>query len=133
MICVLVLSLLHCVGCRKAAANYLSTGVTWILTAIHYSPTNIVDINRPFSIVFKEDREADMVVDCNRCSYIYEITADKEITFSTGKCTEAYCGVDSHDREFHAAINSAFRFIVEGNRLEIYFDKSGSKLLFTAE
>lgn len=133
MIFVLTTLALHCAGCREAGANYLLTGVTWILTAIHYSPTNIVDIKRPFSIVFKEDGEADMAVDCNRCSYIYEITADNEITFSTGKCTEAYCGVDSHDKEFHAALNSAFRFIVAGNRLEIYFAKGGSKLHFTAE
>ncbi len=133
MICAMAAALLNCPGCRKAAAHYLLTDVTWMLTAIHYSPMNIMNINKPFSIVFKKNGEAELTVDCNRCSYIYEITAGNEIIFSAGKCTEAYCGVDSQDKTFHTALGSTTTFLVTGNQLEIYFDKGSGILLFTAE
>lgn len=123
-------------GCKKSDINeppdMSIVGVKWILESIQYSATNVIPINEIFFILLKEDSRIEMEVDCNYCAGTYELGNNNFILFdyTTIACTEAYCGEDSLDDEFHAALNSATRYEVDGNRLRVYFNNESSQLNF---
>ncbi len=132
----IVTGLLFQAGCKKSEepiANPL-TGINWVLQTIQYSPQNVIAIEDPFSILFKNDGTHEMVVDCNTCVGTYEIGANAAIISIThSECTEAFCGQDSRDAEFHAALDTASRYEIDGNSLRIYFNNGASLLNFNAQ
>lgn len=132
----IVTGLLFQPGCKKSEepiANPL-IGINWVLQTIQYSPQNVIAIEDLYSIQFKDDGTHGMVVDCNTCVGTYEIGANASIRFIThSECTEAYCGDDSRDAEFHVALDSAYRYEIDGNSLRIYFDNGASLLNFNAQ
>ncbi len=125
-------------GCKKSKINdppdMSIVGVKWVLESIQYSAANVIPIVAMFSIQFGEDSRLEMEVDCNYCAGAYELGNNNFILFdySTIACTEAYCGDDSMDDEFHDALNSATKYEVDGNRLRIYFNNESSRLNFIA-
>jgi heat shock protein HslJ len=131
----LVVLLLFHPGCKKSTSipdNPLS-GVKWILQSIRYSDQNIVQIGRVFFIRFNEDLSFEMQVDCNSCSGTYVLGAGNSLSFNAQMaCTDAYCGDNSPDDEFHAAIETVSRYEKIGNRLQIYFNNGQSFLDFMA-
>ncbi|MCK4760907.1 MAG: META domain-containing protein [Candidatus Aminicenantes bacterium] len=122
IVCILIAGLSGFSGCKTGAADGILTGVKWILEAIRYAPANIVPIEKTFSLLFQKNGAVDMEVDCNFCGGTYLTGGNNAITIYTGNCTEAYCGDDSKDTDFHAALNSASQYEIENNRLIIYFD-----------
>lgn len=126
-------------GCKKIDINeppdMSIVGVKWILESIQYSPVTVIPIIKSFYIRLREDFQVGMTVDCNHCGGWYSLGANNSISFdyTTLFCTEMYCGDDSMDEEFHAALNSATKYKVEGNRLRIYFNNGSSHLNFIAE
>ncbi|NIM15165.1 MAG: META domain-containing protein [Candidatus Aminicenantes bacterium] len=123
-------------GCKKSDLNpdYPLAGVKWILESIQYSNQNIVPIEQMFYVLFNEDLTFEMQVDCNSCSGTYVLAAGNFISFSDQMvCTDAFCGDDSKDDEFHAAIDTASAYEVNENRLRIYFNNEQSHLNFIAE
>jgi heat shock protein HslJ len=125
-------------GCKKSDINeppdMSIIGVKWVLESIQYSAANVIPIVEMFSIRFGEDSRLEMEVDCNYCAGTYELGNNNFILFdySTIACTEAYCGDDSMDDEFHEALNSATKYEVDGNRLRVYFNNESSQLNFIA-
>jgi heat shock protein HslJ len=126
-------------ACKKSDINdppdMSIVGVKWILESIQYSAANVVPIEEIFYILLKEDSRVEMEVDCNYCAGTYELGNNNFILFdySTIACTEAYCGDDSMDDQFHEALNSATKYEVDGNRLRVYFNNESSQLNFIAE
>ena len=110
-------------------------GVKWILESIQYSVVNIIPIDEIFFIRLRDDYRLEMEVDCNYCAGTYELGNNNFILFdyTTIACTEADCGEDSRDDEFHDALNSATRYEVDGNRLRVFFNSESSQLNFIAE
>ncbi len=123
-------------GCKKSdiSPDSLLQGVKWILESIQYSAQNVVPIEETFYILFNEDLTFQMQVDCNSCTGTYVLGANNSLTFADQMaCTDAYCGDDSKDNEFHAAIDTVSRYDVDGNRLRLYFSNEQSHLNFIAE
>ncbi len=122
-------------GCKeeKVFENPLP-GIAWILESIRYSDQNIVDIDDTYRMVFNEDNTLEVKTDCNFCKGSYDIGSEGTIYFYTPlSCTEAFCGPDSREREFHRALDDVFEYEKEGNRLRLYFSESGSRMNFIAE
>jgi len=125
-------------GCKKSDINeppdMSIVGVKWMLESIQYSAANVIPIAEIFFIQLKEDLSLEMEVDCNYCAGTYELGNNNFILFdySTIACTEAYCGDDSRDDDFHDALNSATKYEVDGNRLRVYFNNESSQLNFIA-
>jgi len=122
-------------GCKKndLISDSPLINIKWILESIQY-PVQIVPIERTFYILFNEDRTLEMQVDCNFCSGTYELGAGNSISFGEEMmCTDAFCGDDSKDTEFHAALDTTSSYDVNGNRLRIYFGNGQSRLNFIAE
>ena len=134
----MVSGILFHTGCKKSDVNeppdMSIIGVKWVLESIQYSAVNVIPIQEIFSILLKEDYSLEMEVDCNNCGGEYTLGNNNFILFdySTIFCTEAYCGDDSLDTEFHEALNSATKYEVDGNRLRIYFNNESSQLNFIA-
>ena len=126
-------------GCKKSDINeppdMSIVGVKWMLESIQYSAANVIPIVEIFFIRLREDSRVEMEVDCNYCAGTYELGNNNFILFdySTIACTEAYCGDDSRDDDFHDALNSATKYEVDGNRLRVYFNNESSQLNFIAE
>jgi len=126
-------------GCKKSDLNeppdMSIVGVRWNLESIQYSAANVIPIDEVFFIRLREDSRVEMEVDCNYCAGWYALGNDNSIFFNytTMACTEAYCGEDSWDEEFHDALNTAKKYKVEGNRLRVYFNNGSSQLNFIAE
>lgn len=126
-------------GCKKSDVNdppdMSIVGAKWILESIQYSAANVIPIVEIFYILLKEDSRVEMEVDCNYCAGTYELGNNNFILFdySTIACTEADCGDDSMDDEFHDALNTAAKYEVDGNRLRVYFNNESSQLNFIAE
>jgi len=123
-------------GCKKSDSIVENPlwGAKWILEAIQYSDQNIVLIRRPFSLLFKQDGTVDMVVDCNECFGTYEVGDNGSLSFlDHGSCTEVFCGDDSNDDAFHAALDTASRYEIIGRSLRIFFNNGQSRLNYTAE
>jgi heat shock protein HslJ len=123
-------------GCRKSEINnppdMSIVGVKWVLESIQYSAVNLTPIVETFYILLYEDFSLDMEVDCNYCAGEYILGNNNSILFdySTIACTEAYCGEDSWDDEFHDALNTATKYEVDSNRLRVYFNNESSQLNF---
>jgi heat shock protein HslJ len=139
----LVIILLFCVisgmafhtGCKKGKqiTDYPLQGIKWILESIQYSNQNILSIERMFYVLFNEDLTFRMQVDCNTCNGTYSLGANQAILFSRQMaCTDAFCGDDSPDNEFHAALETVSKYDVNGNRLRLYFNNEQSFLNFIA-
>jgi heat shock protein HslJ len=139
MMLFLVSGIVFHTGCKKSNVNdppdMSIVGVKWILESIQYSAANVIPISEIFFIQLEEDFSLEMEVDCNYCAGTYELGNNNFILFdySTIACTEAYCGDDSMDDEFHEALNSATKYEVSGNRLRVYFNSESSQLNFIAE
>lgn len=122
-------------GCKKSDIVQENPlwGARWVLQSFEYSAQNILLVIRPFSLLFRENGTVDMVVDCNTCIGNYEAdnNGSGSLTFidHTG-CTEIFCGEDSVDNEFHAALDSASRYEINGMELKIYFNNGQSRLNF---
>jgi heat shock protein HslJ len=112
-------------GCKTSETGTeepFPVDITWLLETIHNSDINIINIVDTFSITFRSDFTASMVVDCNTCFGFYELLGADSIDFSsTTECTEAYCGPDSHDRDFHSALIRVTRWERNGSRFRLYF------------
>ena len=126
-------------GCKKSDINeppdMSIVGVKWVLESIQYSATNVIPIIETFYILLKEDSRVEMEVDCNSCGGGYTLGNNNFISFDYTSifCTEAYCGDDSMDNEFHQALGSATKYEVDGNRLWVYFNNESSLLNFIAD
>ena len=126
-------------GCKKSNENNPAdmsiVGVKWILETIQYSTLAVVPVVEIFYIQLNQESQVEMEVDCNYCAGGYSLGTNNSISFdySTIACTEADCGADSLDDEFHDALETATRYEVDGNRLRIYFDNEQSWLNFVAE
>jgi|GEM_PF-726488 len=135
----MVSGILFYTGCKKSDVNeppdMSIVGVKWVFESIQYSAVNVIPIREMFSILLKEDYSLEMEVDCNNCGGTYELGNNNFILFdySTIFCTEAYCGDDSMDDEFHGALNSATKYEVDGNRLRVYFNNESNQLNFIAD
>jgi heat shock protein HslJ len=135
----MVSGLVFYTGCKKIDINeppdMSIVGVKWILESIQYSPRTVIPIIESFYIRLREDFSVGMEVDCNHCGGRYSLGDNNSIFFdyATLGCSEMYCGDDSMDEEFHAALKSATRYKVEGNRLRVYFNNGSSHLNFIAE
>ena len=138
MLLFMVSGMVFYTGCKKSDVNdppdMSIVDVKWILESIQYSAANVVSIEEIFYILLKEDSRIEMEVDCNYCAGTYELGNNNFILFdySTIACTEAYCGDDSMDDEFHEALNSATKYEVDSNRLQVYFNNESSQLNFIA-
>lgn len=133
LLCVLlgVIGLIGFTACKETDDNAL-VGITWALESINYSSQNIVTVDKPFTILFKDDGTIDMLVDCNNCFGTYVLGANKSIeSMDHGGCTEADCGPESKDDEFHAALDTVTRYDVDGNRMQLFFNNGDSTLEFT--
>jgi heat shock protein HslJ len=136
IVILIVTGLLFQPGCKKSEEPIENplTGINWVLQTIQYSAANVIVIEDPFSILFYNDGTHEMVVDCNTCVGTYEIGANAAITFTShSECTEAFCGQDSRDAEFHVALDSASRYEIDGSSLRIYFNNGASLLNFNAQ
>jgi heat shock protein HslJ len=121
--------------CKKSnqITDYPLQGTKWILDSIQYSNQNILSIERMFYIIFNEDLTFRMQVDCNTCNGTYALGANNSILFSRQMaCTDAFCGDDSKDNEFHAALETVSKYDVDGDRLRLYFNNEQSQLNFIA-
>ena len=135
MAVILIGTVIH-FGCKKSESIVENPlwGARWILDAIQYSDQNIVLIRRPFSLRFNQDGTVDMVVDCNECNGTYVVDDNGSLTFlDHSTCTEVFCGNDSNDDAFHAALDTASRYEIIGRNLRIFFNNGQSRLNFNAE
>jgi heat shock protein HslJ len=139
MLLFMVWGMLFHTGCKKSNLNeppdMSIVGVKWILESIQYSAVNVIPIQEIFFIQLREDSRIEMEVDCNYCAGTYALGNNNFILFdyTTIACTEADCGEDSRDDEFHDALNTASRYEVDGNRLRVYFNNESSQLNFIAD
>ncbi len=97
----------------------------WILNSIHYSPENVISSTGDFSIIFENNGMLTMQVDCNGCSGKYTLGDNNSISLQFELCTQAYCGPDSLDSQFHETLENSTRFEIIGNNLRIYFSNTG--------
>ncbi|NIM11413.1 MAG: META domain-containing protein [Candidatus Aminicenantes bacterium] len=122
-------------GCKTDNPNSNSDllfNIKWVLESIHYSTLNIVSIQDTFSILFRQNGSMDLEVDCNTCSGTFELGNNGAITIiDHSLCTEADCGPDSRDAEFHTALDGVTRYEIDGNNLRLFFTNGQSRLNFT--
>ena len=98
------------------------TETRWELISFHYlfqSP--ILVKNSEFTIVFSDTGTVQSKVDCNWCSGEFTLSAQNAISIQLGICTEAYCGDDSKDNDFHDAITNITRYVIDENTLKLFF------------
>jgi len=132
----MVTGLLFDTGCKKSDADDPDgqlVGITWVLQTIRY-PSRTVTVQRTFTMLFNSDGSLDMVVDCNVCGGSYTTGDNNALSFPGAfACTEADCGPDSEDTEFHEALDSVSRYEVDGNVMRLYFNNQVSSLDFVAQ
>ncbi len=136
LMCVCMLFMLFYPGCKKSDEDKQEAlaGTSWVLQAIEYSAQNVIQIQEIFSIVFNGDGTITMEVDCNNCSGTYVSSTDGTLSFAAEmSCTEVACEPNSRDAEFHAALQSASRYEINGNSLLIFFGNEQSTLKFTRQ
>ncbi|MCP4219290.1 MAG: META domain-containing protein [bacterium] len=129
---VVFVGLLTTTGCRKSKTDPNLEGVTWVLEYFKYPNSNTVQAEQRFSITFNAAGTMAMEVDCNACNGEYTAEAS-QMTFSNILCTEAYCGDESQDWEFHNALVTVTKYEFVNNSLILYFDKDRSTLHFRSE
>ena len=103
----------------------LPTGVLWNLQAFELNDGTTVDVVVPgegarYQVLFREDGRVEIKADCNVCGGTHE-TSGSALTIEVGGCTRAFCGDDSFDNEFKAALASTSRFAVVGEDLLLVY------------
>jgi len=110
----------------------LPTGTLWTLQAFELNDgttINVIVVGEPpsYQVLFREDGQVEIRADCNGCGGTYE-TRGSALSIEVEICTQVYCGADSLDREFKAALSTASRFDYDGTDLVIVYP--GGRLLF---
>ena len=112
-------------GSSDPSSRLLPTGVLWSLQAFELNDGTTVDVVVPgeaarYQVLFREDGRVEIKADCNVCGGTYE-TRGSALTIEVRGCTRAFCGDDSFDNEFKAALDSTSRFEVVGEDLLLVY------------
>jgi heat shock protein HslJ len=107
------------------SSRLLPTGVLWSLQAFELNDGTTVDVVVSgeavrYQVLFREDGRVEIKADCNVCGGTHE-TSGSALTIEVGGCTRAFCGDDSFDNEFKAALDSTSRFEVVGEDLLLVY------------
>ncbi len=134
IICVLLVLLNS--GCKKCDCsedNFSELiNITWVLETIYNSSTDVIQVSDRYSIIFKEDKTVDLIVDCNSCSGSINVQSENYISLNNSlACTEVACGPDSNDTEFYLAIEKISRYEIINNKLFLYFNDENGYLIFS--
>jgi heat shock protein HslJ len=92
----------------------------WELQAFELNNGSTVTIPNPekFTARFDADDTVNLTVDCNRCRGSYEAEGNS-LTLGLMACTLAYCGDDSLDSDYMAALGSVSNYARHGQELLI--------------
>lgn len=132
----MILGLLLTGACKKSDTDVDGgelTGVAWVLHTMRYSEQNVITVTEVFSITFNSDGTMSLQVACNTCAGGYESDENGALAVTLPLvCTEVFCGPDSMDTEFHAALGGAVRYAIHDTTLTIHFGGQG-QLIFNAQ
>ena len=103
-------------------------GQEWVLTSLELGETGGIPGDQRYSISFDESGAVSGQVHCNRYSGPYELPSDGQIEFGNMASTRAYCGGQSLDQTYHAALRQVETYEVRGRRLVL---SSGSTVRLT--
>jgi len=103
----------------------LPTGVLWNLQAFELNDGTTIGVvvageAARYRVLFREDGRVEIKADCNVCGGTHE-TSGSALTIEVGGCTRAFCGDDSLENEFKAALASTSRFEVVGEDLLLVY------------
>lgn len=94
----------------------------WELQAFELNDGSTVTIPNPekFTARLGADNRAILTVDCNRCRGSYEAEGNS-LSFGQIACTLAYCGDESLDRDYLAALGSVSTYARQGRELRLNY------------
>jgi heat shock protein HslJ len=112
------------------------TGKTWQASAITTTTPAFqgvvpADQAANYTIAFQSDGNAAIKADCNSVTATYTTGSNNAITITLGASTMAFCGDESLDQAFLAALGTATTYEVSGNTLKL--NASGGTLEMTAQ
>lgn len=92
----------------------------WELQAFELNNGSTVTIPNPekFTVRFDLDDNVNLTVDCNVCRGSYEAEGNS-LTIGLLACTLAYCGDDSLDSQYMAALGSISNYARQGRALRM--------------
>jgi heat shock protein HslJ len=123
---VLVFALPSCDGSSSGPSTQpLPTGVIWSLQAFERNDgtsisTIVVGEPPRYQVLFREDGQVEIKADCNGCGGTYE-SSGSALTIGIEICTQVFCGADSFDVAFKAALEAARSFTYNGTDLVIVY------------
>jgi len=93
----------------------------WELQAFELNDGSTIAVPNPekFTARFNADDSLQLTVDCNRCNGSYEANGNNLTIEPLMACTLAYCGDDSLDSTYMAALGSISRYARQGQELLI--------------
>jgi heat shock protein HslJ len=112
------------------------TGKTWQASAITTTTPAFQGVVPPdqaanYTIAFQSDGNAAIKADCNNVTATYTTGSNNAITITLGASTMAFCGDESLDQAFLAALGAATKYEVSGSTLKLTAD--GGSLELTAQ
>ena len=82
----------------------------------------VVDDPSMFTIEFGTDGRVSIKADCNRCNSSFTAD-DTTINFGLLACTRAYCGDDSHDRDYEVVFVGTRTYRIDEGQLLIDYEE----------
>lgn len=112
------------------------TGKTWQASAITTTTPafqGVVPADQAvnYTIAFQSDGNAAIKADCNNVTATYTTGSNNAITITLGASTMAFCGDESLDQAFLAALGTATTYELSGSTLKL--NASGGTLEMTAQ
>ncbi len=104
----------------------LLLGTTWRLQSIQLIESNVIQVTDTYTLLFKDDNTVSMTIDCNTCFGTYASSPGGSLGFSSPTCTEVFCGVDSVENTFRAALSYAYGYEFIGNTMRVAFTNSAT-------
>lgn len=110
-------------ACKESDTNTSSplVGVSWQLQSIALLESNVIPVPERITVLFKSDETVALSVDCNTCFCNYTAYEPNALYFGTPSCTEAYCGVNSHDLLFKTLLSYVYEYEITGDTLRVTF------------
>jgi heat shock protein HslJ len=97
---------------------------SWQLQSFDTDAGGTIPIPNPerFSIRFDPDGTLGVTADCNVCGGVYETNGDN-ISINVEFCTLAFCGEESLDQDYLAALAQTTSFARQGQNLSLEYNE----------
>ena len=106
----------------------------WQLQSFALSGGTTVPVPDPgsYTVRFNADESVDIQADCNRCMGSYE-TDGRSLSFGPLACTRAFCGDDSLDSQYIAALETSSSFVRTGEGLNLNYSQGTMRFRTSAQ